>query len=197
MSEDEEARFGFLITDVGRLTGRLFDQIASKTMQLTRAQCRVLVYLSINGGINQARLAEMLDITPIALARLLDRMADNDWIRRVNDADDRRMHRLWLTDKAKGALRQARAVGDRIRAEALADLSSEEGEVLTALLQRVRATLSDSLGNAHARDAAASVTQLALKQRSARASVKGVRPSTKAPAAPIKALPAVRRKART
>src|ERR1700692_2173365 len=104
MKQFDETRFGFLVTDVGRLVGKLFDQRADKVLSLTRAQCRVLAYLSLNDGINQAKLPDLLEITPIALARLLDRMSEGGWIMRHPDPADRRAHRLALTKKAEDAL---------------------------------------------------------------------------------------------
>jgi DNA-binding MarR family transcriptional regulator len=142
MTKFDEARFGFLVTDVGRLVGKLFDQRADKVLSLTRAQCRVLAYLSLNDGINQAKLADLLEITPIALARLLDRMSEGGWIMRHPDPADRRAHRLALTEKAENALGEALSVGDTVRDEALAGLSENEQAQLIQLLQHVHVNLS-------------------------------------------------------
>jgi len=145
MKQIDPDRFGFLITDVGRLVGRLFDQRAHDVLSLTRAQCRVLAYLSLHRSINQATLAELLEVTPIALARLLDRMADGGWIERHPDPADRRAYQLVLTAKAERSLEQALAVGDAVRDSALAGLSREEQQQLIALLLRVRDNLSATL----------------------------------------------------
>jgi len=142
MKQFDETRFGFLVTDVGRLVGKLFDQHADKVLSLTRAQCRVLAFLSLHDGINQAKLADLLEITPIALGRLLDRMAEGGWIVRHPDPADRRAHRLALTQKADDALEDALAVGNTVRDEALAGLSEKEQADLIVLLQRVRENLS-------------------------------------------------------
>ena len=142
MKQFDETRFGFLVTDVGRLVGKLFDQHADKVLSLTRAQCRVLAFLSLHDGINQAKLADLLEITPIALGRLLDRMAEGGWIIRHPDPADRRAHRLALTQKADDALEDALAVGNTVRDEALAGLSDTEQVELIGLLQRVRENLS-------------------------------------------------------
>jgi len=145
MKQIDPDRFGFLITDVGRLVGRLFDQRAHDVLSLTRAQCRVLAYLSLHRSINQATLAELLEVTPIALARLLDRMADGGWIERHPDPADRRAYQLVLTAKAERSLEQALAVGDAVRDSALAGLSREEQQQLIGLLLRVRDNLSATL----------------------------------------------------
>lgn len=135
-------RFGFLISDVGRLCGKRFDDLAKSSLDLTRAQCRALAYLSHYGNVNQARLAELLEVAPISAGRLLDRMEEGGWIERVTDPQDRRARQVRMTAKAEQALGRARRVGDEITAEALNGLNAEEARQLIALLQRVRGNLS-------------------------------------------------------
>jgi DNA-binding MarR family transcriptional regulator len=145
MTSPHEYRFGFLVTDVGRLAGKLFDQRAKHVLSLTRAQCRVLASLAWNDGINQANLADLLEVSPIALARLLDRMAEAGWIERQPNPADRRAHRLRLTPKAEATLDDARRVGDGVQQEALAGFSPQEGAALIEMLQRVRLNLTATL----------------------------------------------------
>ena len=140
MEKSYENRFGFLIADVGRLSGRLYDERA-KALGLTRAQSRVLAYLSWQGEMNQARLAEMLEVTPISLARLLDRMQDSGWIERVPDDEDRRAYRIRLTRRARGIFPQVLKLGDAVTQEALGGFSQAERDALIGLLRRVRANL--------------------------------------------------------
>ncbi len=89
MESESEQRFGFLVTDVGRLCGKRFDDLAKSTLDLTRAQCRALAYLAHHGEISQASLADILDVAPISAGRLLDRMEEGGWIARRPDPDDR------------------------------------------------------------------------------------------------------------
>ncbi|MGA7812675.1 MarR family winged helix-turn-helix transcriptional regulator [Caballeronia sp.] len=137
-----DKRFGFLVSDVGRLCSRRFDELAKSSLDLTRAQCRALAYLSHFGEMSQARLADMLDVAPISAGRLLDRMEEGGWIERMPNPDDRRERTVRMTPKAEGALVRARRVGDAIATEALAGLNADEREQLIALLRRVRANLS-------------------------------------------------------
>ena len=137
-----DQRFGFLISDVGRLCGKRFDDLAKSSLDLTRAQCRALAYLSHYGDVNQARLADLLEVAPISAGRLLDRMEEGGWIERLADPLDRRARQVRLTPKAEQALNQARRVGDEIAAEALNGLSAQEAKQLISLLQRVRGNLS-------------------------------------------------------
>ncbi|WP_454727143.1 MULTISPECIES: MarR family winged helix-turn-helix transcriptional regulator [Cupriavidus] len=136
-----EKRFGFLVSDVGRLCGKRFDDLAKSSLDLTRAQCRVLAYLSHYGEVNQARLADLLEVAPISAGRLLDRMEEGGWIERQPNPDDRRERVVRMTGKAEMALGKARRVGDEVAAEALAGLSGHERDQLISLLQRVRVNL--------------------------------------------------------
>jgi DNA-binding MarR family transcriptional regulator len=140
-----KSSFSFLISDAGRLVGRRFDQRARSVLNLSRAQCSALGYLERNPNINQAQLADLLGVTPIASARLLDRMEAGGWIVREADASDRRMRRLAMTDKAKRTLSEARAVGHQVADEALAGLSATERRTLTELLEKVRHNLMTAI----------------------------------------------------
>ena len=87
---------------------------------ISRAQWAVLVRLDRNEGLKQSELAEMLDLQPITLTRLLDRLADNGLIERRADPNDRRANRLYLTPAARPLLERladlgARHDGDRAR----------------------------------------------------------------------------------
>src|SRR3569833_3133856 len=108
MKKKTSNSFSFLITDTGRLVGKRFDQRARDVLDLSRAQCSVLAHLDRHPNIHQAQLADLLGVTPIAGARLLDRMEAGGWIVRASDAHDRRLRRPVLTDKARNALSDAR-----------------------------------------------------------------------------------------
>ncbi|KAF0814037.1 Transcriptional regulator HosA [Andreprevotia sp. IGB-42] len=138
---DFTQRFGFLVNDVARLYSRRFDQLA-RQVHLSRAQCRVIGALYIKDGQSQVALAEQLELTPMAIARMTDRMESAGWIRREPHPDDRRVKLLYLNAEAEGALQKAMAIGDGIQAEALAGLSSAETNQLITLLQKARANLA-------------------------------------------------------
>jgi DNA-binding MarR family transcriptional regulator len=142
MQTQLDKRFGFLVSDVGRLCGKRFDDLAKSSLDLTRAQCRALAYLSHYGEMNQARLADLMEVAPISAGRLLDRMEEGGWIERLPNPDDRRERQVRMTAKAQKALNAARRVGDEIAEEALSGFSEEEHEQLIAMLGRVRANLS-------------------------------------------------------
>ncbi|KAF1029040.1 MAG: Transcriptional regulator SlyA [Burkholderia plantarii] len=140
MDNSYENRLGVLVTDVGRLFGRLYDKRA-KAIGLTRAQSRVLAYLSWKGETNQARLAEWLEITPISLTRLLDRMEAVGWIERVANDGDRRAFVIRLTPKARAIFPRVIEVGDTIADDGLAGLNAREIDTLIRLLGHIRTNL--------------------------------------------------------
>jgi MarR family transcriptional regulator, transcriptional regulator for hemolysin len=139
---DFERSFGYVLFETARLMSKRFDQRARR-LGLTRAQCHVLVLLARHEGINQAGLAELLELEPISLARCLDRMEQADWIERRADPADRRAHRLYATDKAKPVFDGILELGYETRMEALSGLSPADSERLMDLLQRVRANLAE------------------------------------------------------
>lgn len=141
MTFDLEKRFGFLIAEVGRLSGKRYDDLARSSLELTRAQCRMIAYLAHYGDMNQARLAELLDVAPISAGRLVERLEEGGWVARTSNPHDRRELQVSLTAKAEAVLTRARRVGDEVAAEALAGFTPEEAEQFSAMLQRVRANL--------------------------------------------------------
>ena len=152
---DLDRSFGFLVHDVARLFGRRFNQRALLFLGLTRAQCKVLGYLARNEGINQAGLADLLEIKPMTLVRQIDRMEEDGWIERRADPADRRARRLVLTEKARLILARILDLSNEVRTEAFAGLSGPEGRYLIGLLSRVHGNLSDrvpSLANSEFAD---------------------------------------------
>src|SRR5262249_61870450 len=91
--------FAFLLNDVARLLRTFADQKA-RHFGMTRAQWAVLARLQRSQGLKQSELADMLDLQPITLTRLLDRLSANGLIERRPDPDDRRANRLFLTPAA-------------------------------------------------------------------------------------------------
>jgi len=137
-----ERSFGFLANDVARLFGRRFD-LNGHWLGLTRAQCRTLSYLARNEGINQAGLADLLEIRPMTLVRQVDRMEEAGWIERRPDPSDRRARRLFVTDKARPVLHRIWDVATKTQNEAFIRLTPEDAERLITLLRRVHGTLAE------------------------------------------------------
>ena len=138
--EELKRSFGFLMHDVSRLMRKSFDRRAS-AIGLTRSQWRVLAHLSRNEGVKQAGLAEILEIKPITLARLLDRLGANGWVERRSDPNDKRARRLFLTDKARPLLVELREVALSVREEALSGFDAAEQDRLIDQFRAVKENL--------------------------------------------------------
>ncbi|GGI76848.1 MarR family transcriptional regulator [Polymorphobacter multimanifer] len=130
-----------LIGDSSRLLRRRFDARA-RTLGVSRAQWQVLFALSRVEGINQAGLAEALDVETITVGRMVDRLADADLVERRADPADRRAWRLFLRPRAHPILEALRTIGADVMAETLDGLSDAEQEQLAGLLLRVRSNLT-------------------------------------------------------
>ena len=151
---DFNRSFGFVLHETARLLSKRYDQ-RSKCLGLTRAQCQVLAYLVYHEGINQAGLAELLELEPISLGRLVDRMAQAGWIERRPDPRDRRAWQLFITEKAKPLFAKMVAIGREVRAEALAGFTPAEGDRIMELLLRARHNLSANTADSDAAESAA------------------------------------------
>lgn len=142
MTVDGERSFGFLLYDSARLLRRNFDRRA-RPAGLTRAQWSVLANLARNEGIKQAALADILEIQPITLVGLIDRLEAVGMVERRSHPSDRRARTLHLTRKARPMLDRMRALADETRRDAMAGLSATEQEHLIDQLNRVRSNLSE------------------------------------------------------
>lgn len=125
MKSEGIERLGFLIHDAARLMRRCFEQRGSE-YGLSAAQWRLLVRLIKEEGVAQARLAELLEIEPISVSRLLDRMEEGGWIERRQGAADRRVRMIFPTEKTRAVFAEVKAVAGEVYERALAGLSTEE-----------------------------------------------------------------------
>ncbi len=137
---DRFANLGFLLKDVGRLYTRRFEERAHG-LALTLPQCKALAYLSKNEGVSQKRLAELIEIDPMSLVRILDRMEADGWVQRRSDPEDRRARSLMLTEKAKPLLEHIWRLAAQTRGEVLDGLANDERTKLMELLERVHRNL--------------------------------------------------------
>jgi MarR family transcriptional regulator for hemolysin len=90
-----------LLHETARLwRSRCDREVRAQLPGMTRARCTVLIYLAQHEGVNQAALAKILDIQPMTLVRLLDRLEADGFVRRMPAPNDRRAHVLALNAKA-------------------------------------------------------------------------------------------------
>ena len=134
---------GFLLHDVARFMRRRFEQRAA-SLGFTRAQWQVLVHLAQNEGINQAGLADILEVEPISLVRILDKLEARGLVERRQHAKDRRCWLLHLTPDAHPSLALLRRIGEATRAEALDGLGDDEQDALIRALTCMKSNLVDA-----------------------------------------------------
>jgi MarR family transcriptional regulator for hemolysin len=125
--------FAFLLNDVARLLRTYADYKAAQ-FGMTRAQWAVLVRLDRSEGLNQSELAEVLDLQPITLTRLLDKLCDSGLIVRRPDPGDRRAKRLFLTDAARPVLKELGGLGEETMAAVLEGVSRADVEQMVSQL---------------------------------------------------------------
>ena len=116
----------------------------AQALGLSQAQWRALVHLARDEGLKQTVLAERLEIQPITLTRLIDRMEAAGWVERRPDPNDRRAVRLYLTSQVQPVLAEMRQAAERILDEAMRGLSADERAKLVETLCRMKQNLSAS-----------------------------------------------------
>src|SRR5947209_18436459 len=129
--------FAFLINDAARLLRTYADQQARR-FGMTRAQWAVLARLEYAEGMKQAELAELLDLQPITLTRLVDRLCANGLIERRADPADRRVKRLYLTPQARPLMDRLADLGDDLMGTVLEGCDAKTIERITAALGGVK-----------------------------------------------------------
>lgn len=142
MKLDGTERLGFLIHDASRLMRKRFETLGRRH-GLSSAQWRLLVRVVKDEGVAQARLAELLEVEPISVSRLLDRMEEAGWIERRQDLTDRRVRMIFPTDKSRKAFEAIRGVAGEVFEQALTGLSSDERQIVIRGLMTIVENLSD------------------------------------------------------
>ena len=141
-----EREVAFNIHDVARLLKTYADQRA-RELGMTRAQWAVLARVERSQGLKQCELADTLDLQPITLTRLIDRLCDGGLIERRSDPDDRRAKRLYLTPAARPVLDGLTRLGQDIMATVLAGIEPAAVEQLLAHLLTLKTNLRGAIAN--------------------------------------------------
>jgi len=139
-----ERDFAFVVSDVARMLRTLFDQEARK-FGMTRAQWGVLFRLERSEGLKQSELADLLEIQPITLTRLIDRLCDNGLIERRNDPADRRAKRLFLTPAARPLLNQLDKLTSEIMERILTGVDRAAVEAMTRHLAAIKENVRQAI----------------------------------------------------
>jgi DNA-binding MarR family transcriptional regulator len=102
----------------------------------------VLFRLSRQPGLRQIELADILDVEPITLSRIIDRLSEAGLVERRTDPADRRAWRLEVTAKAQPLIAKLRTLAEELMDEAFAGLSNEELELMRAKLSKIRENIA-------------------------------------------------------
>jgi MarR family transcriptional regulator for hemolysin len=136
--------FAFSLNDVARMLRTYADQKAAQ-FGITRAQWVVLVRLDRSEGLKQSELAEVLDLQPISLTRLLDKLCECGLIERRPDPVDRRAKRLFLRPAARPLLEKLGDLGEDLMATALAGVAPDSVERMIGELGLVKENLRQAI----------------------------------------------------
>ena len=127
----------FEVGETAHALRKAFDRRAVG-LGVTRAQWKVLFKLTRKPGLRQVELADMLDIEPITLTRILDRLQEAGLIERSSDPDDRRAWRLHVTAKARPLVEKLQAIADEMTADAFAGIDPKDIQTTRQVLALVR-----------------------------------------------------------
>ena len=141
MDKTEKASFGFLITDVTRLMRKQFDRRALR-FDLTRAQWRALKRVHHREGMTQNELAEFLEMEPIAVGRVIDRLQKAGFIERRADPQDRRVWRLHLLPKAHAIVDDMEQMSTELFQAAQRGIGAAEMKTMIGVLARMKDNLN-------------------------------------------------------
>ena len=120
---------------------RAYDRRVAR-LGVTRAQWRVLLTLSRNPGLRQVDLAERLDMEPITLCRIVDRLEEANLVERQRDPADRRAWRLALTDQSAPMLENLREIATEMADDTFDGLDPFQIETLRSMLEQIRGNIA-------------------------------------------------------
>ena len=136
--------FMFYLHDVAHLLRILVDKRA-RMHDMTRAQWLILLRLHRQPGMSQKELAELLEVEPITVARLVDRLEQRQMVERRADPHDRRIWRLHLLPDAEPLISEIEAERNEIADMIRHGIAPETIAVVLEALKTMKATLCGEL----------------------------------------------------
>lgn len=143
--DPEEMMLGALMADVLRLMRQDFAS-RTRTMPLAPALHRLLIYVQRRPGSRQVELAEWLDVTPVTVGRMIDRLERQNLVRRQNHPADRRATCVYIGEGATDLLGRLTTKANETRQRAVGGLTMQQRKELVAVLQLVKSNLSVPAG---------------------------------------------------
>jgi MarR family transcriptional regulator, transcriptional regulator for hemolysin len=147
MSLDHKRQLVAQLVESSRILRNYIDQRA-KERGTTRAQWIVLFRLRTQEGLSQVDLADVLELQPISLVRLLDRLVEQGLLERRHDPRDRRANQLFLTDAGRRLVDDLDSLRDAIAADALQDIPDEAITTSLKTLQDIKDRIKAQSGSA-------------------------------------------------
>ena len=141
-----DASFLFTLGELHRLV-RLYADRQAARYGITRAQWAVLARIERSEGLKQTELAEQLEMQPITLTRLIDKLSDHGWIERRSDDSDRRVNRLYLRKAARPLLGKLSGLRSEITATALDGINPSDAHRLLAQLESIKENVRNAIQN--------------------------------------------------
>jgi MarR family transcriptional regulator, transcriptional regulator for hemolysin len=139
-----DMNFLFTLGELQRLVRAYADRQAAR-YGITRAQWAVLAKVERFEGLKQTELAEQMEMQPITLTRLIDRLCDNGWIERRSDDTDRRVNRLYLRKAAKPLLAKLAGLKVELTATALEGISPSDAQRLLTQLEAIKENVRNAI----------------------------------------------------
>ena len=147
----ESNELGPLVHVAARLIRKRFEQQATE-YGLSSAQWRLLIHVIKQGAVPQARLSELLEIEPISVSRLVDRMEAAGWVAREADPTDRRVKNIVATPRTLAVSGDLRDLVSRVYIDALAGIAPAEQAILLNGLATISENLTQALGDSALKD---------------------------------------------
>jgi MarR family transcriptional regulator, transcriptional regulator for hemolysin len=142
-----DMNFLFTLGEVQRMMRAYADREAAR-YGITRAQWAVLAKVERNEGMKQSELAEQMEMQPITLTRLIDKLCDNGWIERRGDETDRRVNRLYLRKAARPLLGKLAGLRSELTATALEGISPTDAHRMLTQLEMVKENVRNAIQSA-------------------------------------------------
>src|SRR3954468_3104202 len=141
-----DMNFLFALGELHRLVRAYADRQAAR-YGMTRAQWAVLAKVERYEGLKQSELADMMDMQPITLTRLIDKLCDNGWIERRSDDKDRRVNRLYLRKAARPLLGKLGGLRSELTATALEGINPADAHRLLTQLEAIKENVRNAIQN--------------------------------------------------
>ena len=141
-----DLHFLFTLAELQRLLRAHADRAAAR-YGITRAQWAVLAKVERTEGLKQTELAEQMEMQPITLTRLVDRLCENGWIERRSDDSDRRVNRLYLRKAARPLLGKLSGLRSELTATALEGINPADAHRMLAQLETIKENVRNAIQN--------------------------------------------------